>query len=74
MSDDGEPQTVRYEGLLVTTWREQSGRWRLHVESVDMEEEGAFEKEALLADGSDRLDAFARATKWIDRHLKNHLQ
>ncbi len=73
MNDDGEPQTVIYEEQLVTTWREQSGRWRVHVESKDMKQLGAIAKEKLLPDGRERLDAYELATGWIDRAVGNSL-
>lgn len=69
MNDDGEPQTVLYRDVQVTTWRDHSDRWWVHAESWGRDQEGAFSKEKRMPRGRERLDAYELAKTWIDRHL-----
>ncbi len=71
--DDGQPQTVRHHGQLVTTWREGSGRWRVHIETIRRHTAGAVNAEKLLSSGNDRLTAWEFAKDWIERHVGQNL-
>ncbi len=71
--DDGEPQTCRRRGQLLTTWRNPNGCWVVHVESVKQYEEGAIDTERVLAHGHDRLSAYEFAKGWIDGHVGQSL-
>ena len=73
MNDDGEPQTVRHQGQLVTTWKEASGRFRVHIDTANRRAKGAITADKLMDPGCDRLAAYEYAKYWIGRHCPQSL-
>lgn len=73
MADDGEPRTCIRRGQLLTTWRETSGQWRVHIESVKRNGGACVNAEKLMPTGNDRLDAYEYAKEWIERHVSSSL-
>ena len=69
--DDGEPTTCVRRGQLLTTWREHSGQWRVHIESVARTPESWFQVEQLLPPGNRRLDAYEFGKAMIDRVVRH---
>lgn len=63
--DDGEPQTVRYLGHQITTWRNSFQEWVVMVDPEDPSSKVHLSQERIMP-GTDRLGAYETAKGWLD--------
>lgn len=71
--DDGEPTTCIRRGQLLTTWRNSTGHWVVHIESVKQHAPNAVQAEKIMPGGNGRLEAYEFGRDWIDRVVRRSL-